>query len=391
MSRCGPAAVLPPSGSSPVSLFAGFKNERVFVAERCQAHSLCLTRDPGGKSKTLTILSKIYEFSLSLFAIDSDGAGGGGRAGSAGPNQQSAGRRRRAATSPAGGTNVTDIGTTTVVGHFNEVRTQIMPSLGATESVKDETQILSMSQGADAPVNQVITRFPGVAEDSAANGDLHVRGEHANLQYRIDDVLLPEGITGFGLELDPRFIQSIKLITGSLPAQYGFRTAGMVDIQTKNGALNPGGEVSLYGGSYDTFRPSFEYGGSEGKFNYFMDGSYDHNAIGHRESRRPVPRPIHDHTEQWKTFLYGSYIIDDTSRITTMAQRVLQPIRGSQHAGPCRRAQIPGFTTWASAMTGANVPGYTGAFNSAKDNENQNEENYYTPHSAGREGVISDF
>ena len=155
-----------------------------------------------------------------------------------------------------------------------------MPSLGATESVKDEAQILSMSQGADAPVNQVITRFPGVAEDSAENGDLHVRGEHANLQYRIDGVLLPEGIAGFGLELDPRFIQSIKLITGSLPAEYGFRTAGVVDIQSKNGALNPGGEVSLYGGSYDTFRPSFEYGGSEGKFNYFVDGSYDHNELG---------------------------------------------------------------------------------------------------------------
>ena len=119
-----------------------------------------------------------------------------------------------------------------------------------------------------------------MAEDSAENGDLHVRGEHANLQYRIDGVLLPEGIAGFGLELDPHFIQSIALITGSLPAQYGFRTAGIIDIQTKNGALNPGGEVSFYGGSYDTFRPSFEYGGSVGKWNYFIDGSYDHNELG---------------------------------------------------------------------------------------------------------------
>jgi hypothetical protein len=29
-------------------------------------------------------------------------------------------------------------------------------------------------------------------------------------------------------------------------------------------------------------------------------------------------------------------------------------------------------------MTPANVPGYTGTFNSANDNENQNEENYYS-------------
>ena len=120
-----------------------------------------------------------------------------------------------------------------------------------------------------------------MAQDSAANGDLHVRGEHANLQYRINDVLLPEGITGFGLELDPRFVDSMQLITGSLPAAYGFRTAGVVDIHTKSGAFENGGAAEMYGGSYDTLRPSFEYGGSQGKWNYFMDGSYDHNDARH--------------------------------------------------------------------------------------------------------------
>ena len=277
------------------------------------------------------------------------------------------------ATNSAGATNVTDLGTTTVVGHFNEARTQIMPSLGATESIKDETQILSMSQGADAPVNQVITRFPGVAEDSAENGDLHVRGEHANLQYRIDDVLLPEGITGFGLELDPRFIQSIQLITGSLPAQYGFRTAGVVDIQTKNGALNPGGAVSLYGGSYDTFRPSFEYGGRDGKFNYFVDGSYDHNGIG-IENPTGSSSPIHDDTEQWKTFLYGSYIIDATSRITAMASASYTQYEVPNTPGLPAGTDANGVA-WASAMPAAMLP--SGAFNSSALNERQKEQNYY--------------
>ena len=111
-------------------------------------------------------------------------------------------------------TNVTEIGTTTVVGHLNQALTEIMPSLGATKSIKDEAQILAIPGGESAPLNKVVNRFPGVAQDSSANGDLHVRGEHANLQYRIDDVLLPEGITGFGLELDPRFTKSISLITG---------------------------------------------------------------------------------------------------------------------------------------------------------------------------------
>src|ERR1039457_5667857 len=162
-------------------------------------------------------------------------------------------------------TNVTQLGNITVVGKLDKARDTIIPDLGATAHVFSKEQIETLSQGANAPFNEVILRAPGVAQDSAANGDLHVRGEHANLQYRINDVVLPEGITGFGLELDPRFVDSLEFITGSLPAQYGFRTAGVVDIHTKSGAFEPGGEVDMYGGSYDTFRPSFEYGGSQGK------------------------------------------------------------------------------------------------------------------------------
>src|SRR5579863_2691891 len=132
-------------------------------------------------------------------------------------------------------TNVTELGNYTVVGKLNQARSNILPNLGATAYTHTAEQIEMQSLGENAPFNQVILRSPRVAQDSAVNGDLHVRGEHANLQYRINDLLLPEGIAGFGLELDPRFVQSMQLITGSLPAQYGFRTAGIVDIQTKTG------------------------------------------------------------------------------------------------------------------------------------------------------------
>ena len=81
-------------------------------------------------------------------------------------------------------------------------REQIVPSLGATRYTVGPDRLDSQAQGENAPFNQTILRFPGVAQDSF--GQLHVRGEHANLQYRIDDVLLPESITGFGQELsDP--------------------------------------------------------------------------------------------------------------------------------------------------------------------------------------------
>jgi outer membrane receptor protein involved in Fe transport len=259
-------------------------------------------------------------------------------------------------------TNVSTLPEMTVYGKLDQARSQIQPDLGATAYSVSQVQIESESQGENAPFNQVILRAPGVAQDSAVNGDLHVRGEHANLQYRINDVLLPEGITGFGLELDPRFVNSMELITGSLPAQYGFRTAGIVDIQTKDGFEN-GGEADMYGGSYETLRPSFEYGGTQGKLSYFVDGSYDQNGIG-IENPTDSAIPIHDNTEQYKGFTYLSYILDDTSRISLL---------GSASYSTYQIPNTPGNTN--APFAGA--PGQPATFNSADLNENQDERNYY--------------
>jgi hypothetical protein len=259
---------------------------------------------------------------------------------------------------------VTKLEAYVVTDELDQTRESIQPSLGATSFIMDQAQILNLPQGQNAPFNQVLLRAPGVAEDSAANGDLHVRGEHANLQYRINDVLLPEGITGFGLELDPRFVQSMQLITGSLPAQYGFRTAGVVDIKTKNGGFDGGGTVSLYGGSFDTIRPSFEVGGTQGSVSYFADASYDHNAIG-IENPTASANAVHDVSDQYKAFAYLSHILSRTSRITFM---------GSASYSNFQVPDTPGLPPGTSPDGSQWLPGY---FDSSKLNENQNEQNYY--------------
>ena len=95
---------------------------------------------------------------------------------------------------------------------------------------------------------------PEVAQDSF--GQFHVRGEHNGLQYRLNGIILPEGISVFGQSLDPRLISSVTLVTGALPAEYGLRTAGIIDLKTKSGVIDPGGSVSIYGGSHGTVEPS---------------------------------------------------------------------------------------------------------------------------------------
>jgi outer membrane receptor protein involved in Fe transport len=265
-------------------------------------------------------------------------------------------------------TNVTQLGNITVLGKLNQARNQIVPDLGATAFTINKDQITAISQGGNAPMSQIILRAPGVAQDNAASGSLHVRGEHANLQYRINDVLLPEGISGFGAELDPRFIESMQLITGSLPAQYGFRTAGVVDIQTKAGAFENGGTAEMYGGSYNTVRPSFEYGGADGKLNYFVSGSYDHNDLG-IENPTASHDAIHDTTDQGKLFTYLSDLLDDTSRVSFMGSASHSNFQIPNTPGlPVGTA--PGGDPWNSTQGPA-------TFNSSDLNENQKEQNYY--------------
>ena len=140
----------------------------------------------------------------------------------------------------------------------------------------------------------MLLQFPGVTQDSAASGELHVRNEHGNLQYRINGIMLPDGVGAFGQILDTGIVGSLALLTGALPAQYGLRTAGVLDIQTKTDAFNNSGSVSVYGGSHGTITPSFEYGGTVGQTQYFVSGRFLAEQSRHRKSdagERGDPRP----------------------------------------------------------------------------------------------------
>ena len=237
-------------------------------------------------------------------------------------------------------------------------REQIVPNLGATRYTIGPDRLDSQAQGENAPFNQTILRFPGVAQDSF--GQLHVRGEHANLQYRIDDVLLPESIPGFGPELATRFADNISLMTGALPAQFGFRETGVIDIHTKNGAAFIGSEASIYVGSFDTIMESLERGGVTGRLSYYVTQSYLHDGIGIENPTRSSS-PIHDNTDQFKEFAYLSYIIDDTSRFSLLV--------GDNH-NDFQIPNNPGQTPMFNDMGRTN-------FNSAKLDENQSEDNAY--------------
>lgn len=195
---------------------------------------------------------------------------------------------------------------------LNAARASIQPSLGATSySIANDT-IKALPGGDNQQLNQIILQLPGVVQDGF--GQFHVRDDHNNLQYRINGTILPEGVAVFGQTLSPRLIDSFNLLTGALPAQYGLRTAGIIDITTKSGFDN-GGQVSLYGGSHGTIEPSLEYGGSTGSTDYFVSGDFKHDNLG-IESVDGSSNPLHDETDQAQLFTYVDHILDPDNKVS---------------------------------------------------------------------------
>src|SRR6267154_1809899 len=196
---------------------------------------------------------------------------------------------------------------------LNEARNGIQTQTGASTYTINEAAIGAEPGGDNQLLNQVIMQAPEVAQDSF--GQFHVRGEHNGLQYRLNGIILPEGISVFGQSLEPRLISSMSVITGALPAEYGLRTAGIIDLQTKSGTFKPGGSVSIYGGSHGTVEPSINYGGSSGNVRYFFSGDFLRNDLG-IESPDGSSKSIHDTTRQYHGFGYLEDIVDPENRVT---------------------------------------------------------------------------
>lgn len=196
---------------------------------------------------------------------------------------------------------------------LDEARAHIQPSLGATSYGVDTAAIKALPGGDNQQFNQILLQLPGVVQDGF--GQFHVRDDHNGLQYRINGTVLPEGLAVFGQTLSPRLVSKVDLLTGALPAQYGLRSAGIIDITTKSGTFSNGGTMSIYGGSHDTIEPSFTYGGSSGQTNYFVSGDYRHDALG-IESVDGRSTPIHDNTDQYQAFAYVDHIVDDHNRVS---------------------------------------------------------------------------
>jgi outer membrane receptor protein involved in Fe transport len=208
----------------------------------------------------------------------------------------------------------------TVVVKAKRLRAQNgVSSTGTNKYTLTQRDIDDLPEGQATPLNEVLLQMPGVALDQ--NQEIHIRGEHAGIQYQMNGVLLPLDINNdptFTQLLNAHFVKSISLIDGVLPAQYGYRTAGVIEIETKDGCEGVDNEFTILGGQRDTAQPSFEVGGCHGNLSYYLTGVYLRSNLG-LNSATSAPDPIHDHTDQGQGFAYLTYAVNPTTRLSLIS------------------------------------------------------------------------
>ena len=119
--------------------------------------------------------------------------------------------------------------------------------------------IESRPGGSNSSLKSMLLQAPGVTQDSDNDGEIQIRNEHLGIQYRLNGLIIPESFADFGPLVDPRVAESVSLVSGALPAEFGIRTAGVVALKTSTDSFDFAGEASVYGGSNHLIQPSVTF------------------------------------------------------------------------------------------------------------------------------------
>ena len=161
--------------------------------------------------------------------------------------------------------------TVEVVGHG----TDLLERDPTAHTDIDQTLVDKLPIESSAGLNQVITlASPGVVAD--ANGFFHPIGDHAQTQFSIDNQPVTDQQSRiYSNQISPDAVQSMEVITGVPPAEFGDKDSLVVRIVTKSGLdqSKPSGSVSGGYGSFSTSHVDGNVGVGNDKVGNFLSFS----------------------------------------------------------------------------------------------------------------------
>jgi hypothetical protein len=206
-------------------------------------------------------------------------------------------------------------------------------------------------------LNQVVTlASPGVVADS--NGFFHPIGDHAQTQFSIDNQPVTDQQSRlYSNQISADAVQSMEIITGVAPAEYGDKSSLVVHIVTKSGLdqLKPSGNVSVGYGSFTSPTIDANLGVGSRRFGNFLSVS------GLRTDRfldPPEFQAIHDSGNQVSIFDRVDVRTGQTGtlHLNVQAARSTFDVPNSLDAAAQGQAQHQDITTLNIA------PGYSQVF-----------------------------
>ena len=175
----------------------------------------------------------------------------------------------------------------------------------STMTTLDRDQFLSLPSGRRTQLTEIITPFVSSAVGSHDNL-VHLRGNELSLNTFLNGVSFfdnPHQL--FTPGLSPDVIQSVNVITGGFPAEFGNRFGGILDIVTRSGFdANGHGSVSVGGGTFLRNNLSFDYGSHSNSFGYFF---YTQGFESLRFLNTPEPERYHDFGKGLRSFAQLDY------------------------------------------------------------------------------------
>ena len=139
----------------------------------------------------------------------------------------------------------------------------------------DESLVKRLPIEGTSGLNQVVTlASPGVVAD--ANGFFHPIGDHAQTQFSIDNQPVTDQQSKiYSNQISPDAVQSMEIITGVPPAEFGDKDSLVVRIVTKSGLdqSKPTGSLSAGYGSFNNPTADFNLGAGTATIGNFLSAS----------------------------------------------------------------------------------------------------------------------
>jgi outer membrane receptor protein involved in Fe transport len=120
-------------------------------------------------------------------------------------------------------------------------------------------------------IESIVASAPGFVTDD--NGRMHPRGSESQVQYVVDGIPVTDNLSAiFSTSLDARTLRTVEVLTGGIPAEFGDKLAGVINVNTRSGLEGPTqAGLSFSGGSFSTGEMAADFATHTSKFGFLTN------------------------------------------------------------------------------------------------------------------------